>query len=290
MSTPGFLYTSSSQGRLTTMLLSLKNHLKAYINFKSILLPLFLLMGVNIFSQDYNFHNFTSEDGLPQSYVYSITQDVHGYLWVGTGNGLARYNGFVFETYPTSDSLANSFITCSISDGKGLWFGHSNGGLSYFNGKKYYPVNIHPPNKSPVTHFAKSPEGRIWASTYSDGLLKLSKDTGAVKHYLFKDQTFIISFEFLDESELLIGTNTGLILCRLGESGEIGIIRHISEIPDSKITCIQKMQDKSLFYISTLNDGIFEINNENNVLKVLKIISDPDSEFTGIQYLYKDSR
>jgi ligand-binding sensor domain-containing protein/serine phosphatase RsbU (regulator of sigma subunit) len=290
MSTPGSSYTSSSPGRLATMLLHVKNHIKACINCKAILLPLFLLMGMNIFSQDYNFHNFTSEDGLPQSFVYSITQDVHGYLWVGTGNGLSRYNGFVFETYPTSDSLANSFITCSISDGEGLWFGHSNGGLSYFNGKKYYPVNIHPPNKSTVTHFAKSPEGRIWASTYSDGLLKLSKDTGAVKQYLFKDQTFIISFEFLDESELLIGTNTGLILCRLEESGEIGTIRHISEIPDSKITCIQKMHDKSLFYISTENDGIYEISSENNVIKVLKIISDPYSEFTGIQYLYKDSQ
>jgi ligand-binding sensor domain-containing protein/serine phosphatase RsbU (regulator of sigma subunit) len=290
MSIQGISSTSSSKDCLTSMFLSLKNSIKDYFNCKAILLPLFLLMGMNMFSQDYNFSNFTSEDGLPQSFIYSITQDVHGYLWVGTGNGLSRYNGFVFETYPTSDSLANSFITCSISDGKGLWFGHSNGGLSYFNGKKYYPVNIHPPNKSPVTHFAKSSEGRIWASTYSDGLLKLSNDTGALKYYLFKDQTFITSFEFLNESELLIGTNTGLILCRIGESGEIGIIRHISEIPDSKITCIQKMQDKSLFYISTENDGIFEISSENNVLKVLKIISDRDSEFTGIQYLYKDSQ
>ena len=290
MSIPGFSSTSSTVDCLTVMFLFVKNSIKDYLNYKAILLPLFLLMGLNIFSQDYNFHNFTSEDGLPQSYAYSIIQDVHGYLWVGTGNGLSRYNGFVFETYPTIDSLANSFITCSISDGEGLWFGHSNGGLSYFNGKKYYPVNIHPPNKSPITHFAKSPEGRIWASTYSDGLLKLSKDTGVVKHYLFKDQTIIISFEFLDESELLIGTNTGLIFCRLSESGEIERIRLISEIPESKITCIQKMQSKSLFYIATENDGIYEISNENNLLKVLKIVADPDSDFNGIQYLYKDSQ
>ena len=155
------------------------------------------------FPQDYNFRNFNSEDGLTQSYVYSIIQDVHGYLWIGTGNGLSRYNGFIFENYPTSDSLADSFITCSISDGEGLWFGHYNGGLSYFNGKKYHTVNMHHPNLSPVTHFAKSPDGQIWASTYSDGLLKLNKDTGVVKHYLFKDQTIIISFDFLDDSELL---------------------------------------------------------------------------------------
>jgi ligand-binding sensor domain-containing protein len=215
---------------------------------------------------------------------------VHGYLWVGTGNGLSRYNGFEFETYPTSDSLANSYITCSISDDEGLWFGHSNGGLSYFNGKKYNVVNIHPLNQSPVTHFAKSSDGRIWASTYTDGLLKLSRDTGAVRHYLFKDQTIITSFEFLDDRELLVGTNTGLILCRLGESAEFEIIRRISEIPESKITCIQKMLNKPFFYIATENDGIFEINNENNLVKVLKIIAYPDADFTGIQYIYKDNQ
>jgi ligand-binding sensor domain-containing protein/serine phosphatase RsbU (regulator of sigma subunit) len=272
------------------MLLSVKIRIKENIICKAILLPLFLLMGINTFSQDYNFHNFTSEDGLPQSYVYSIIQDVHGYLWVGTGNGLCRYNGFVFETYPTGDSLANSYITCSISDDEGLWFGHSNGGLSYFNGKKYNVVSIHPPNQSPITHFAKSSHGRIWASTYSGELLKLSRDTGTIGHYLFKAQTIITSFEFLNDRELLVGTNTGLILCRLGESEELEIIRRISEIPESKITCIQKMPNKPLLYIATENDGIFEINNEDNLVKVLKINAYPDSDFTDIQYIYKDSQ
>jgi ligand-binding sensor domain-containing protein/serine phosphatase RsbU (regulator of sigma subunit) len=270
------------------MILSLKIRITTFLNRRGILFFLFSVITCHAFPQDYNFRNFNSEDGLAQSYVYSIIQDVHGYLWIGTGNGISRYNGFKFENYLNSDTSADNVITCGISDGEYLWFGHMNGGLSCFNGKKFHEVNIPQSNVSGLTHFAKSPDGLIWVSTYSDGLLKLSKDTGAVKHYFFKDQTFIISFEFLDESELLIGTNTGLILCRLGESGEIGIIRHISEIPDSKITCIQKMQDKSLFYISTENDGIFEISSENNVLKVLKIISDPDSEFTGIQYLYKD--
>ena len=79
-----------------------------------------------------------------------------------------------------------------------------------------------------------------------------------VKHYLFKDQTFILSFEFLDDNELLIGTNTGLLYCRLKESDEIEIIRPVAEIPESKITCIQKMRNNSGFYIATENDGIFQ--------------------------------
>jgi ligand-binding sensor domain-containing protein/serine phosphatase RsbU (regulator of sigma subunit) len=260
------------------------------INWKGILFFFFSILTSHAFAQGYNFRNFNSEDGLTQSYVYSISQDVHGYLWVGTDNGLFRYNGFKFEIYPTSDSLADNFITCDISDGESLWFGDKNGRLSYFNGKKFLTVNIAHPDLSSITHFAKSPDNRIWVSTYSDGLLKLSKDTGVVKHYLFKDLTVITSFDFFDNSELLVGTQTGLLYCRLKESGEIEIIRPVSEIPESKVTCIRKMRNKSGFYIATEDDGIFQLTYEDNLFKVSKIIADTDFDFTGIQNIYEDSR
>jgi ligand-binding sensor domain-containing protein/serine phosphatase RsbU (regulator of sigma subunit) len=257
---------------------------------KGILLFFFSVLTNLAFSQDYNFRNFNSEEGLVQSYIYAIVQDERGYLWVGTGNGLSRYNGFIFENYTISDSLADNFITCGISDGECLWFGHMNGRLSYFNGKKFHTVNIPQSNVGPLTHFAKSPDGQIWVSTYSDGILKLDKKAGVVKHNLFKDQAFIISFDFLDDSELLVGTNTGLIYCRLKETGEIEIIRTVAEIPESKVTCIQKMRNKSGFYIATENDGIFQLTKEDDLFKVSKIIADPDFNFTGIQDIYEDSQ
>jgi ligand-binding sensor domain-containing protein/serine phosphatase RsbU (regulator of sigma subunit) len=215
---------------------------------------------------------------------------VHGYLWVGTGNGLSRYNGFIFGNYPASDSLAERFITCSINDGEGLWFGSYNGELFYFDGKKNHAVNLGGLNLSPVTQFAKGTDNAIWASTYSEGLLTLDKDSGLVKHSFFNEQIIIISFGFLDDSEILVGTNSGLLFCKLSASGEIEIIRHISEIPESKVTCIQKMRNGSGFYIATENDGIFQLTYKENLFKVLKIMEGQSSDFKGIQYLYEDSQ
>jgi len=272
------------------MIYSGKIHKKAYLKWKGILLLFFSALTCHAFSQDYNFRNFSSEDGLAQSYVYSIIQDVHGYLWIGTGDGLSRYDGFTFLNYRTIDSLAGNFITCGISDGEYLWFGHNNGLLSCFNGKKFHTVNVPQSNGSSVTQFAKSPDGQIWVSTYSDGLLKLDKDSGVLSHNLFKDQTIIISFDFLDENELLVGTNTGLLYCRLKEPGEIEIIRPVSEIPESKVISIQKMRKKSGFYIATENDGIFQLTHEDNLFKVSKITADTDFDFTGIQDIYEDSQ
>lgn len=257
--------------------------------WKSILLLSFLLIACNSFSQGYNFRNFSSEEGLAQPYVYSVIQDIHGYLWIGTANGLSKYNGLKFENYSISDSLADNFITCSTIDGESLWFGHMNGRITYYNGKKFIPVKKTQQTSSYITHFAKSQEGLVWASTYSDGLLRLDKDTGFVDHYVFKDQVSIITFEFTDSNKLFVGTNTGLLLCRLNGSGEIETVRHFNEIPGSKITAIQKMKNSRGYYIGTENDGVFKLINEGNLFRVSKIISDPDFDFSGIQDIYEDS-
>jgi ligand-binding sensor domain-containing protein/serine phosphatase RsbU (regulator of sigma subunit) len=289
MSISGILDYPDRRNYLVTMILSLKIHITTFLKRRRILFFLFSVITCHAFPQDYNFRNFSSEDGLAQSYVYSIIQDVHGYLWIGTENGVSRYNGFKFENYLNSDTSADNVITCGISDGEYLWFGHMNGGLSCFNGKKFHEVNIPQSNGSGLTHFAKSPGGMIWVSSYSDGLLKLDKDSGVIKHNVFRDQTFILSFEFIDESDVLVGTNTGLLYCRLKGSGEIEIIEHVSEIPESKITGILKIKDKSGFYIATENDGVFKLTSNVNNFKASKITEGKESDFHGIQDIYEDS-
>ena len=260
------------------------------INWKGILILILSILTSQLSGQDYNFRNFNSEDGLTQSYVHTILQDVHGYLWVGTDNGLFRYNGFNFENYPTGDSLADNFIVNGIRDGESLWFGHKNGRISYYNGKKFSTFSKTQPDLSSITDFKKSPDGQIWVSCYNDGLLKLSKDSGVVKHILFKDPGNIISFDFLNNDELLIGTNTGLLYSKLSDSGEIEIIHPVLEIPESKVTCIQKMRNRSGFYIATEDDGIFQLTKEDELFKISKIIAGTDFNLAGIQDVYEDSR
>ena len=272
------------------MHLALKTQKMTSVVCKGILFIFFSVLTINAFPQSYNFRNFNTEDGLTQSYVYSILQDVQGYLWVGTDNGLFRYNGFEFENYPTGNSLADNFITCSVSDDKWPWFGFSNGRVLYFDGQKLKPANLTQNDLTSITHLAKSPDNQIWASTYSDGLLKLSRDSSAVKRYQFGERTTIISFDFLNDTELLAGTNTGLLYCRLTESGEIEKIRSVLEIPESKVTCIHKMRNESGFYIATENDGIFQMTTRDNQFKISKIIADTDFEFTGIEDIYEDSQ
>ena len=98
----------------------------------------------------YNFKNITVEDGLSQSTVETIYQDSKGYIWIGTNDGLDRYNGYDFKYYKhdkdNENSISNNYIVDIIEDKDGyIWVSTING-LSRINVEKdeiknYYTEN-----------------------------------------------------------------------------------------------------------------------------------------------------
>ena len=84
--------------------------------------------------------NYTKLDGLPHNVVTCLFQDSRGYLWVGTLNGLAKYDGYNFTTYRRkagdSNSLSGSIVTAITEDKLGnLWVGTQNDGLNKRDGR-----------------------------------------------------------------------------------------------------------------------------------------------------------
>jgi signal transduction histidine kinase/CheY-like chemotaxis protein/HPt (histidine-containing phosphotransfer) domain-containing protein len=75
---------------------------------------------------------FGPADGLSQPFIYCLLQDRQGYLWLGTAEGLVRYDGARFVTLTTQDGLAENFVTGlweEPSTGR-LWVAHCQGGRS----------------------------------------------------------------------------------------------------------------------------------------------------------------
>ena len=100
----------------------------------------FLLVPNTIFGQVNNakFERFNVEHGLPQSSVMCIYQDSYGFLWLGTTDGLCRYDGKTFLQFKhipnDTTSLNNNSIHAIVEDSNGnLWIGTGGGWLSKYN-------------------------------------------------------------------------------------------------------------------------------------------------------------
>lgn len=105
------------------------------------LLILPLLFSSFAWSQNFFFRQYTVSDGLPSNTVYSLDQDSHQVLWMGTGNGIAQFDGKNFHSYSMEDGLINNLVyglTVDHLDRK--WMSTVAGRPSYFkNGKGRVP-------------------------------------------------------------------------------------------------------------------------------------------------------
>src|SRR5262245_61104816 len=76
------------------------------------------------------FIHYTTKDGLSNNTVFAIAQDSAGYMWLGTGDGLNRFDGYSFETFHKSDGLGASEVQAlSIDDKKTLWISNRTNGF-----------------------------------------------------------------------------------------------------------------------------------------------------------------
>ena len=84
-------------------------------------------------SSDYLIDTWQAEHGLPQNTVTCITQTHDGYLWLGTLNGLARFDGVrfvVFGAHNTPELKSNRILTLLEDRDGGLWIGTEGGGVT----------------------------------------------------------------------------------------------------------------------------------------------------------------
>jgi signal transduction histidine kinase/ligand-binding sensor domain-containing protein/DNA-binding response OmpR family regulator len=121
------------------------------------------------------FDHFTIKDGLPSSTVYCICEAPDGLVWIGTGDGIARYDGTNFVSFTRKDGLAPRGVRAIHADTEGVvWIGSLQGeatGMSRFDGKTFINFTTRDGLPHPdVASFAPALDGALWVGTMGGGL------------------------------------------------------------------------------------------------------------------------
>ncbi len=172
----------------------------------------------------------TVNDGLPNDNVFAIVQDQEGYLWVGTENGLARYDGVGFSVFQHDhtdpDSISSDDILCMLTDKEGMiWIGAFGGGLNRLDPKELtfqrFTRNPGDPNSlshSNVNTLFEDSQSRLWVGTDGGGLDLLNEKQGSFTHFRFgpinqiHPRNQILSIAENYDGKLWVGSNQGLAI------------------------------------------------------------------------------
>lgn len=131
----------------------------------------------------YAVDKWENDDGLPQNSVVAITQTRDGYLWLGTLNGLVRFDGIRFATFNEANTpgLPSNRIVHLFEDRQGrLWIGTETGGVAWAEGAKVTSLDVGRGHRGGrLAGAAEDPQGAVWLYTadgqlcrYQDGALE----------------------------------------------------------------------------------------------------------------------
>jgi ligand-binding sensor domain-containing protein/signal transduction histidine kinase len=168
-----------------------------------------------LFQLETNHFQFVPGAEILGSQISVLFEDRQGQLWVGTPNGLGRWNEWDWKRYTTRDGLSGNAISAIAEDAAGnLWIGTEDSGLSCFKDGKFISYreseNGLPGNDISCLYVNKN--GDLWVGTSGHGLARFhdgkwtrySKRAGLVSNsisYLIED----------DAGDLWIGSNLGLM-------------------------------------------------------------------------------
>ncbi len=177
--------------------------------------------------ESYSFQTISVDDGLSQSSVFSILQDKRGFLWLGTNDGLNRYDGYRFVIYKPDPDNAHGIVGNRVfvifEDSKGvLWVG-TDGGLNRYDREldrfdSYVHSESNPKSliNNQVHSICEDKTGRLWIGTRR-GISLFEPKTGTFENILNnpKDSktltnNFVWSIYKDKKQDVWVGTDRGL--------------------------------------------------------------------------------
>jgi diguanylate cyclase (GGDEF)-like protein len=242
------------------------------------------------------FDRISRDDGLSQSTGLSIFQDSRGFIWIGTEEGLNRYDGYDFTVYKHDpkdpSSLPDNTIWAIDEDENGdLWIGTGNGGIVRwdFRTDRFHQVPLKSDEDSPdrganvrTLHISRNNVVWVGLRNRDKGLARIDITSGAITRY-FHDPSDPASLSSDDVyaivedrgGNLWVGTDNGLN--RLDPSTGI-CVRYFNDpgkddsLSDDKVRSL--FEDNNHIWVGTHGGGLNRLDPLNG--RFSRFTNDPD--------------
>ncbi len=210
--------------------------------------------------QQLQFNHYSLDQGYYDGIVTAIFQDKYRYLWIGTADGLYRFDAYRFMEYRKNTdapgALKSNVITAIEEDKDGrLWIGTEGGGLSLFDRTKnefqhfrHDPADPRSLSSFFVSALLEDQKGNLWIGTEKKGLSVLQYDGDKRDYYFLNFGTLSQSADSSAQNEInhlfedskghiWVGTDFGLARIQYDSLKKLDIVffRHDPQNPDSTL-------------------------------------------------------
>ena len=248
---------------------------------KRILLSVFFLCTFIISTNAQNFaaKNYPSFT-VGHSQIYSLLEDHHGYLWIGTwGGGLTLHDGQTFKKFTGKNQPGTRYINALLEDDQQNILIGGAGNLTIFDGRIFHSLPTLPPNVQQINDLIQTPDKKIWVAT-DRGLFFLKKDK-LIAVPSFPDNLNVEDLFLTKTGILWIATEAGAYYFENNFFNKISTIDGLSRDHIRAITAT----DDGKIWLATITGGV-DIYHRNSITRFSE--SDQLEEGLGINTIATD--
>lgn len=226
------------------------------------------LCGYAILPTQFHFRHYNIENGVSSNNISTLFQDQKGYIWIGTENGLNRFDGNQFTLYQKNNPLysnfhANSINTICETTDKELWLGTDNGVFIYNQVKDTFTPFVKQTSDktsitSWITHIIQDKAGNIWIATHKQGIFLFNTQTDKLTQFEIPQNDNIVT-RILNDEQNNIWLSGPYQLCKLNKVNNTFETYAIEEKTESIYSMALWEDSSNHIWIGTWNKGLWKL-------------------------------
>lgn len=227
------------------------------------------LCGYAILPTQFHFRHYNIENGVSSNNISTLFQDQKGYIWIGTENGLNRFDGNQFTLYQKNNPLysnfhANSINTICETTDKELWLGTDNGVFIYNQVKDTFTPFVKQTSDktsitSWITHIIQDKAGNIWIATHKQGIFLFNTQTDKLTQFEIPQNDNIVT-RILNDEQNNIWLSGPYQLCKLNKVNNTFETYAIEEKTESIYSMALWEDSSNHIWIGTWDKGLWKLN------------------------------